>query len=465
MKYDSVIIGAGMSGLAAGIRLAHFGQKVCICEKHFRIGGLNSFFMRKGYDLETGLHAMTNFAPRTGAKALPLSKLLRQLRIPYDSLMLREQNYSQIKFPGATLDFSNDFSQFESSVSELFPSEADGFVKFNEYIRNYNEVSLTDKYISAKSVMAEYIKNPLLRDMILCPLMYYGSAVEDDMDFSQFVIMYKSIFYEGFCRPAGDGVRQILDKLQERFEESGGELRLSCGIEKITVEGDEAVELHTSTGEIITAKKILSSAGNIETLNLCSEKPENLKDIPAGELGYIETLAVLGDYMDKFENDQTITFFSVKDSFDYKKPKTAYSLESGVICFPHNFKFEADDKPVDKTIRVTALANYEYWLNQEKEHYSRQKQKATEDIFQLAEKLTGIKDIAANALLTDTMTPKTIQNYTGHIHGSIYGSPYKVKDGTTHLKNLFICGTDQGFLGITGAMLSGISMANLHMLR
>ncbi|PKN63980.1 MAG: phytoene dehydrogenase, partial [Deltaproteobacteria bacterium HGW-Deltaproteobacteria-10] len=45
-----------------------------------------------------------------------------------------------------------------------------------------------------------------------------------------------------------------------------------------------------------------------------------------------------------------------------------------------------------------------------------------------------------------------------------YGSTQKVRDGRTAIKNLFICGTDQGFLGIVGAMLSGISMANLHCL-
>ena len=28
-----------------------------------------------------------------------------------------------------------------------------------------------------------------------------------------------------------------------------------------------------------------------------------------------------------------------------------------------------------------------------------------------------------------------------------------------------ICGTDQGFLGIVGSMLSGITIANLHLLR
>ena len=42
--YDSIIIGAGMSGLAAGIRAAYYDQKVCVLERHYTIGGLNSFY-------------------------------------------------------------------------------------------------------------------------------------------------------------------------------------------------------------------------------------------------------------------------------------------------------------------------------------------------------------------------------------------------------------------------------------
>ena len=34
MSYEVLIIGAGMSGLAAGIRLAYYGKKVCILESH-----------------------------------------------------------------------------------------------------------------------------------------------------------------------------------------------------------------------------------------------------------------------------------------------------------------------------------------------------------------------------------------------------------------------------------------------
>ena len=47
MGYDAIIIGSGLSGLAAGIRLAMFNKKVCIVEKHTVLGGLNSYYVRK----------------------------------------------------------------------------------------------------------------------------------------------------------------------------------------------------------------------------------------------------------------------------------------------------------------------------------------------------------------------------------------------------------------------------------
>jgi phytoene dehydrogenase-like protein len=66
---------------------------------------------------------------------------------------------------------------------------------------------------------------------------------------------------------------------------------------------------------------------------------------------------------------------------------------------------------------------------------------------------------------TDVFTPTTIERFTLHQNGAVYGAPWKRYDGTTHLKILFICGTDQGWVGIIGAIVSGISMANRHVLR
>ena len=67
-----------------------------------------------------------------------------------------------------------------------------------------------------------------------------------------------------------------------------------------------------------------------------------------------------------------------------------------------------------------------------------------------------------NILYQDVFTPTTIERYTGKANGAIYGSPVKIKDGRTPLSNLFIAGTDQGYLGIVGAMLSGVTMVNNH---
>jgi phytoene dehydrogenase-like protein len=65
---------------------------------------------------------------------------------------------------------------------------------------------------------------------------------------------------------------------------------------------------------------------------------------------------------------------------------------------------------------------------------------------------------------TDMFTPTTIRRFTGHANGAIYGAPRKQLDGTTSVQNLFLCGTDQGYLGIVGALVSGVSMANRHCL-
>ena len=62
----------------------------------------------------------------------------------------------------------------------------------------------------------------------------------------------------------------------------------------------------------------------------------------------------------------------------------------------------------------------------------------------------------------DVFSPTTIEKYTSHIEGTVYGSTEKRRDGKTELDGLYIIGTDQGFLGIVGAMLSGISISNLY---
>ena len=90
--YDTVVIGAGMSGLAAGIRLAQFDQRVVVLDRHYLWGGLNSFYKLGGRRYDVGLHALTNFARPTdpGFRRLPLGRVIRQLRLRWEDLALDE---------------------------------------------------------------------------------------------------------------------------------------------------------------------------------------------------------------------------------------------------------------------------------------------------------------------------------------------------------------------------------------
>jgi len=459
MDYDVLIIGAGMSGLAAGIRLAYYGKSVCIVEKHYRVGGLNSFYNLGGHKLDVGLHAMTNYVPK-GVKLAPLPKLLRQLKLKAEDFALCPQRMSAIKFPDKTLRFNNDFDFFVQEVVDNFPRQADNFQKLLKTIFEYNELNLYAKPIAAREVVSSTISNPLLSNMIFCPLMFYGNAQENDMEFGQFVIMFKSIFCEGLARPQA-GVRQILDVLVKKYKACGGELKMRCAVTSLKCANGRVESILLENGEALTADRILSSAGYVETMKLLTNYASSKLNPHAGRLSFVEFILILNKEPAEMGYNTTITFYNNSDRFDYRKPDELVDVSSGVICCPNNFQFES---PLPEgIIRITNMANFDLWNRLGEEEYKAQKAAWLETT--LKEVVKFVPDFCDSIIFTDIFTPKTIYRFTGHINGAVYGTPNKIKTGRTHLDNLFICGTDQGFLGIVGAMLSGISMANLHVLQ
>jgi phytoene dehydrogenase-like protein len=459
MDYDVLIIGAGMSGLAAGIRSAYYGKKVCIVEKHHRVGGLNSFYNRGGRKFDVGLHAMTNYVPK-GVKLSPLPKLLRQLKLKAEDFALYPQRMSVIKFPNKILLFNNDFDFFVQEVTGNFPGQADNFQELLKTIFEYAELNLDAKPISAREVVSSVISDPLLVDIIFCPVMFYGNAQENDMEFGQFVIMFKSIFCEGFARPQA-GVRQILDVLVKKYKDCGGELKMKCAVTSLKCANGRVASILLENGEVLTSDKILSSAGYVETMKLLTDYDFSKFNCQVGQLSFIEFIMVLNKEPAEMGHNTTIVFYNNSDTFHYRKPDELVDVSSGVICCPNNFQFE---HPLPRgMLRITNLANFDLWNSLDENEYKAQKAAWLEAT--LKEVVKFVPDFRDSIIFTDIFTPKTIRRFTGHINGAVYGTPNKIKTGRTHLDNLFICGTDQGFLGIIGAMLSGISMANLHVLQ
>ncbi len=281
------------------------------------------------------------------------------------------------------------------------------------------------------------------------------------MEFGQFVIMFKSIFMEGFSRPY-DGVRKIIGLLEDKFRECGGELRLKTEVKSIDVKNGRAVSVTLASGEELSAPKILSTIGLLETLRLASDYSEESCVVKPGMLSFTEAIFILNrDAISESGYDKTIIFYNDSDKFDYKRPSVITDYSSGVLCCPNNFVYE---KPLGEVmLRVTNMANSDIWHSLSKDEYKAQKDDVLKNAGNIIKRFIPAFDDGC-VKFYDIFTPKTVNRFTGHINGAVYGTPDKSKNGTTHIQNLFIAGTDQGFLGIIGAILSGISIANLHFL-
>ena len=452
-----------MSGLAAGIRLAHYDQKVCILEKHWTIGGLNGFYRLGGRNYDVGLHAVTNFTP-PGTKKGPLARLLRQLRFKWEDFELSPQVGSAIAFPGVRLGFTNDIEFLRSEVARAFPAEKDNFEKLLTQLVDYDDLTQDNFGGSARQFLGSVINDPLLIEMILCPLMWYGNAREDDMDFGQFCIMFRSIFLEGFARPFA-GVRLILKHLVRRFRSLGGELKLRSSVASLKIDGDRVVGVELESGEVLEGKRILSSAGIVETQRLCEDLTEKVPDQRAGQLTFIESISVLDKQPKEVGFGETIVFYNDSPRFHWRSPASGLcDTRTGVICSPNNYQYPSESGNLeDGIIRLTTIADFHSWVNLDEAEYQRQKMWWYDR--SVASAVRFIPDFRSHVVDTDVFTPKTIRRFTSHDNGAVYGAPEKKLDGTTHLKNLFLCGTDQGFVGIIGAIVSGISMANMHCLK
>lgn len=457
--YDTIIIGAGMSGLAAGIRLAYYDQRVCILEKHYTIGGLNSFYRMRGRDYDVGLHALTNITPK-GTKRGPLARLLKQLRITRDDFQISPQLGSEVVFPGVRLRFTNELDVLRAEVAREFPAQKDNFEKLISEIVEYDDLNESHQHISARQRLLELIPEPLLIEMLFCPLMFYGSAREHDMDWGQFSIMFRSIFMEGLGRPYA-GVRLILKHLVRKFRGLGGELKLRAGVEKLHVEDGKVCNVVLENGEEIQGRRILSSAGWPETMRMCDDG-QAVTTRDTGKLSFCETIATLDVQPQDLGHGSTITFYNDWEKFDWSKSEQPCDIRSGVICSPNNFDYDGEFLE-EGTMRITALANFDYWKNLSEEEYQLEKLRWYDRITDSA--LRFVPDYRHRVIDTDMFTPTTVVRFTGHEGGAIYGTPEKQFDGRTHLENLFVCGTDQGFVGIIGSIVSGISMANMHCLR
>jgi phytoene dehydrogenase-like protein len=297
-----------------------------------------------------------------------------------------------------------------------------------------------------------------LQDMLAMPVMYYGNTSPRDMVFGDFATMFKSVICEGFARPTG-GMKAFLKVLTDRFTANGGVLAMGNGITALESSGGRVTAAVDSRGERHTADQFITTAGAVESAALLGDAaPVELKGARPGEMAFVEALFRLPAAPSAMGFSHCVAFVNRAEEFDFAPPAEPLEVpRSMLVCAPGNYQ-GAEESPL---LRVSAITRPEWWFDRPEEEYRRLKRECAE---RCLEALRGYApEIAANAECIDFFTPRTIKRFTGHCRGLLYGSPDKLRDCRTGLENLTAAGTDQGLLGIVGAMLSGILAANLKL--
>jgi phytoene dehydrogenase-like protein len=284
----------------------------------------------------------------------------------------------------------------------------------------------------------------------------YGSATEDDVDVQTFVILYRAVYLEGLSRPEG-GIRSMLNLLVKRLKRTGAELRMGAGVRRVLVRDGRAAGVELESGEELLAPVVLSSAGWVETMALAG-RPRPPAEV--GRLSFVESIWVVDREPRELGHTAATGFYSTSGRATYRRPDGLVDARTGVISSPNNF---AAHEPLrEGMVRISVLANHACWSALAPGDYAEAKARAAEEAAEAVR--TFLPEWRDRAVFQDVYTPVTIARFTTHAAGAVYGSPTKHLDGRTEVDGLFLIGTDQGYLGIVGAMISGVAMANRHVL-
>ncbi|EFX72451.1 hypothetical protein DAPPUDRAFT_308270 [Daphnia pulex] len=69
-KWDAIVIGSGIGGMATAALLSKAGMKVLVLEKHYKCGGACHTFIEQGYEFDVGIHYVGNFIRPTLTRTL-----------------------------------------------------------------------------------------------------------------------------------------------------------------------------------------------------------------------------------------------------------------------------------------------------------------------------------------------------------------------------------------------------------
>ncbi|HEY3503969.1 MAG TPA: phytoene desaturase family protein [Actinocatenispora sp.] len=269
-----VVVGAGLGGLSAAIRLAAAGRQVTVLERESVPGGRAGLLERAGYRFDTGPTVLT--MPHLIADTL--ATVGEELTDWLDLVRL-DPAYRAHFADGSTLSVRTDTAAMAGEIARLCgPREADGYLRFVDYARDLYRIEWRDfidrnldspldlltpnlvrlvargglRSLSAK--VGQFLRDPRTRRVFSFQAMYAGLAPQ------RALALYTVISYldtvAGVYFPRG-GMHAVPSALAAVATKHGVDVRYDTEVSGVEVSGGRARAVTTVAGQRIPADVVI----------------------------------------------------------------------------------------------------------------------------------------------------------------------------------------------------------------
>lgn len=274
MNYDTVIIGAGVGGLSAAIRLAAAGQRVLILEQNAQVGGKMGEVTEAGFRWDTGPSVIT--------MRHVLEDLFRAAgrRLEDYLTLLPVEPLTRYFYPdGVVLDATRDLPRMAEQIERIEPRDVEGYLAYLSYaarlhritgpafiygdpvsLRTFRQAPLhdwvhVDGWRTMHRAICSFVRSPHLRQLLGRFATYVGASpyrAPATLNVIAHVELTGGVWY-----PQG-GVYAIARALERLARELGVEIRTGVRAERIEVRQGRAAGV-IAAGDFIPARHVLSN--------------------------------------------------------------------------------------------------------------------------------------------------------------------------------------------------------------
>lgn len=416
--YDVVVIGSGLAGLTSANYLAKNGHSVLLLEHHYQLGGLATWFRRKGgHIFDISLHGFPIGMVKSCRKywTQDIAKSIVQLK--------------GVRFinPQFSIDTTFDRKDFTDKLITVFKIPESQVHAFFDHLRKMNFYD--DDHRTIRDLLNEFFPGRSdVHRLLMEPIAYANGSSLDDPAIT-YGIVFSNFMSEGVYTFQG-GTDTLIKTMAEEMQQNGVTLKKLVLVEKILTEqgedGKHRVCGIQANGKRIRTKAVISNSNIKNTVQQLLEPGSIPEDFQRQTQAVRVNSSSCQVYMGIKEGEHLphigdLIFVSKSPSFSSKELLDLHTKSRTFSMYYPETRPHLKEKRY--AVVASLNARWEDWANLSDEEYAFHKNRIEqESIDSLAEFIPDIRD---KIDWIEAATPRTINHYTRHFQGTSFGTKFE----------------------------------------